>query len=100
MRTVLDIADNLGLQLIERVRASEAEIADNYSSRSAELIVLSKPSPEWWIEALMTSSNILDRQLNKTKSSELNFAALAQLFSGFIILSKDIVADINQLERR
>jgi hypothetical protein len=48
----------------------------------------------------MTGPNILGRQLNKTKNAELNFAALAQLFSGFIILSKDIVSDISQLERR
>lgn len=48
----------------------------------------------------MTVTSILDRQLNKTKGGEINFSILAQLFSGYVISSKDMVTDVNQLEDR
>ena len=48
----------------------------------------------------MTNVTILDRPLHKTKGAEANFSSFAQLYSGYIILSKDIVDDINELEKR
>ncbi len=48
----------------------------------------------------MTNLKLLDRPLNKTKGAEVNFASLSQLFSGYIIFSKESVLDIGELENR
>lgn len=48
----------------------------------------------------MISLKMLERPLNKTKGAEINFASLSQLFSGYIISSKESVIDIGELENR
>lgn len=48
----------------------------------------------------MADLTILDRPLNKTKASEVSFSALAQIFSGYISSSKEIVTDISELEAK
>ena len=44
--------------------------------------------------------NILDRPLNKSKGQEINFSSLAQLFSEYVNLHKEIAEDIAGLELR
>ena len=41
-REVLKTAKELGLKILNLIKTSEAEKAENYSARSAELIILAK----------------------------------------------------------